>query len=192
MEQTPSFNKSDDAVSQRICAETSTALAQTVFSQAPKAILQPDPKESRVRPLSNDTPEDKYPDNTFNMKEIAWDFYVSATGWPPSGTLCISHTGTGDDLLQALNQCSDDPEDPIILFEAHDIQSWRLCYPAWSLAATTGLVKQRWRSHAMKEPIVLQILKDSPDFATSLQSKVIKCTLENPSQRKTTKFMPGI
>jgi hypothetical protein len=90
MEQTPSFNKSDDAARQRICAETFHTLAQTVFARAPMAILQPNPKKSRVRSLSSDTPEDEYPDNTFNTKEIAWDFYVSVTGWPLSGTLHVS------------------------------------------------------------------------------------------------------
>lgn len=184
MEQTPIFKQSDESARQKICAETFSVLVKTVFSRAPTAILQPDPRKTKVKPVSSDTPEDKYPDNTFNTKEIARDFYVSATGWPPRGTLRISHTGSSEDLLQALNQRSTDPEDPVIEFESHDIQSWRLSFPVFFLAATTRLDKDRWRSQAMKEPIVQQILKENPDFTMSLQSKLIQVHAREPYPKK--------
>jgi hypothetical protein len=71
MEQTPSFKRSDDTTRQQICANTFEILLQTIFSRVPDVILQPDPVETWVRPLSLDTPEDKYPDNIFAVKEIA-------------------------------------------------------------------------------------------------------------------------
>ena len=106
-----------------ICAQVWTVSPSARICSFPPKIGN---RNNRPPTLDQNSEPSTYPKKFWDCLQYFRNCYISPGGFAPSGTLCVKHLGTSDELLHKLNEL-----DQGFTFKLHPIQSMNITSVAW-------------------------------------------------------------
>ncbi len=137
-------------------------------------------RAAKQPPLTSETTANRLPKNGFDCGNHCRDFFVSWSGWPPAGTIHLSHDQPLDSLLIQLN-FPDSPTQPgVYTVTEHEIQDHDITSLCWLLGCHGNTDKENLKAAILEQFAWQQLLLKHPEVRLQLKYTNIRYTKGEP------------